>query len=451
MNWPNRRLSRVAIIGRPNVGKSTLFNYLTGSRKAVVKNQPGVTRDILIEKSDLWGRDFEVIDTGGLTEASDDFSPLIRNQVIEFLRTVDLLLVVVDGRSGLCTEDRDVLRIAKETGLPFLLIANKLDRVHEMEDGKIDFYEFGVEVVATSFEHRLGLEQILEWIAENIKDYSDSDSRSFTLSIVGKPNVGKSSLCNRLLGENRVLVSPIAGTTIDSVDTSLRYGDRTFTLIDTAGLRRAWKREDDLEIISSFKTEESIRRSNLVLLTIDANEGPTEQDAKILEKILALHRPALLLANKVDLAEKNHQRFREWFRDQVAREFHFYPDIPIVFVSALTGRGINDIFSQVADLEDKLNTQISTRELNDFFMDAVRQAPAPVHGTQNVKFYYLTQTQQKPPAFIAFANFPDSVDASYRRFLAKKVQERWNLSGIPIRIFVMHSHRGRNREPIHAQ
>jgi GTPase len=436
-----QRLSRVAIIGRPNVGKSTLFNYLTISRKAVVKDEPGVTRDILIEPGDIWGLPYEVIDTGGLTESTENFSQLIREQVIEFLTAVDLLIVVMDGRAGLCPEDRDVIRIAKETGRPFLVVVNKLDRVHEMELKKTEFYEFGMDVVACSFEHRLGVDQVLEWISENVKKAGLGVKDGMTIAMVGKPNVGKSSLVNRLLGEKRVLVSSVAGTTTDSVNTHLVFDDRRYTLIDTAGLRRSRSRSEDLEIISAFKSKESIRRADIVLLVVDGNEGPTEQDAKILQGILEIHRAVILVANKTDTAEKQHEQFKTWFKERVETQFHFFTDITMVFVSALTGKGIDDLLDTVLDTERKLQTKISTRDLNDFFMKAIRQAPAPVHNTKNVKFYYLTQTQQQPPAFIAFANFPDSVDKAYRRFLAKRIQEQWHLQGIPIRIFVMQSRR----------
>lgn len=434
-----RVTSRVAIIGRPNVGKSTLFNYLTDSRKAVVKNQPGVTRDILIEPGEVWGVKFDVIDTGGLTEAPDTFSQLIREQVVEFLKSVDLLLVVMDGRAGLLPEDRDIFRIAKETGKPFMIIVNKIDKVHEMESSKNEFYEFGTDIATTSFEQRYGMDQVLEWIVQNVRQNDNTVREGLTLAMVGKPNVGKSSLCNRLLGEKRLLVSDIAGTTIDAVDTELVYEGKKYVLIDTAGLRRSAKREEDIEVIATFKTRDAIHRTDLVLMLVDGVEGPTDQDAKILEQILDEHKGVILVVNKTDLAEAQIPEFRKTFRAQVERIFHFFPDIPTVFVSALTGRGLKDLFDMIATMDEKLHMKISTSELNDFFFDVIRQAPAPVYGVNNVKFYYLTQTHQVPPAFIAFANQPDGVSPSYRRFLAKRIRDQWDLHGVPIRIFVMKS------------
>ncbi|MES2963035.1 MAG: ribosome biogenesis GTPase Der [Bdellovibrionota bacterium] len=442
----HRDVSRVAIIGRPNVGKSTLFNYLTSSRRAVVKDQPGVTRDILIEPADVWGHKFDLIDTGGLTEAKDLFSKLIREQVVDFLRSVDHLIVVMDGREGLHTEDRDIIRIAKEAGKPFLLVLNKVDKIHAQEEAKNDFYELGFDMVAASFEQRYGMDEVLEWIAAQISRTENTVREGLTLAMVGKPNVGKSSLCNRLLGEKRLLVSEIAGTTTDSVDTELMYEGRKYILIDTAGLRRSAKVQQDLEIISTFKTRDAIRRADITLLVVDGNEGPTSQDAKILEQILKAHRAVILVANKVDIAEEARDAYRSWFRSRVETEFHFFPDLPIVFTSAVTGKGLKDMFDTIVAMEDKIKMRITTRKLNDFFINTIRQAPAPVWGIQNVKFYYLTQTNQQPPAFIAFANHPDGVSPSYRRFVAKRLQEEFGLKGVPIRIFVMSGSHGQRRK-----
>jgi GTP-binding protein len=441
----SRETSRVAIIGRPNVGKSTLFNYLTSTRKAVVKDQPGVTRDIQIEPAEIWGVKFDVIDTGGLTESTDMFSRLIREQVLGFLKSTDHLIVVLDGRAGLCPEDRDIIRVAKESGKPFLTVINKVDHLHDEELVKAEFYELGVDLITTSFEQVYGLDVVLEWIVDQVKRTSHTIRDGITLAMVGKPNVGKSSLCNRLLGEKRLLVSPVAGTTIDAVDTELIYEDRKYVLIDTAGLRRN-PNQEDLEIISTFKTRDAIGRADIIMLVIDGNEGPTSQDAKILQQILEKHRAVMLVVNKVDTAEAAIPAFRSKLKTQVEEVFHFFPEIPMTFVSALTGRGLKDMFDLVVDVETKITKRIKTRELNDFFLQVIRQAPAPVWGNDNVKFYYLTQTNQQPPAFIAFANHPDGVTNAYRRFLVKRIQEHWDLQGIPIRIFVMTgAHRQKKR------
>ncbi|MFN7729195.1 MAG: ribosome biogenesis GTPase Der [Bdellovibrio sp.] len=430
-------LSKVAIIGRPNVGKSTLFNILTDSRKSVVKNQRGVTRDIIVETASVWGKNFDLIDTGGITEAHDTFSKLIREQVTDFLGTVDLLLAVVDGRDGLVPEDREILRIAKSSGKPFLLIANKIDSQHEDEIRTAEFYEFGVDVVGCSFEQRRGVAEVLEWIHQNLPEQTSGRLEGLSIAIVGKPNVGKSSLVNALVGENRMLVSEIAGTTIDAVDTPFLYNDRQYVLVDTAGLRKSAKRDEGLEIISAFKSHESIRKADLVLLVVDGTLGPTDQDARIMQTILEDHKAVILVANKSDLGRNQVADYRKTFQTQVESTFHFFTDVPVVYTSAKTGTGLLDLLQKIEWVREKFETRIPTSKLNEFFFETIRKAPAPVFGITDVKFYYLTQTNQTPPAFIAFANRPEGVDNSYRRFLIKNMKERFELWGLPIRIFVM--------------
>ncbi|MFN7453635.1 MAG: ribosome biogenesis GTPase Der [Pseudobdellovibrionaceae bacterium] len=443
MSWNDvsgpESVMKVAIIGRPNVGKSTLFNILTGTRKAVVKNQPGVTRDIMIHPCEIWGKHFDLIDTGGITEAHDTFSVLIREQVLSFLETVDLLLVVMDGRAGLVPEDREILKIAQISKKPFLVILNKIDRGHDEETLKSDFYELGVDLVATSFETRRGVSDILEWVHKVLPEKTQEVHPGMKIAIVGKPNVGKSSLVNALLGSPRMIVSDIAGTTIDAVDTPFQFNGNQYTLVDTAGLRRSSSRDEDLEIISAFKSQEAIRRANLILLVVDSTQGPSVQDAKIMQAILEDHKAVILVANKSDIGKVEIPEFKKTFKEQIERVFHFFNDVQVVFTSAKTGHGLDDLLEKIEWMATRMTTRISTSELNDFFFDTIRKAPAPVWGNNNVKFYYLTQTFQQPPAFIAFANHPDGVDNSYRRFLIKNMKDQFDLAGIPIRIFVMKS------------
>lgn len=435
---------KVAIIGRPNVGKSTLFNIITESRKAVVKNQSGVTRDIMIEPVEIWGKQFDLIDTGGITEAGDLFSKLIKEQVTEFLHSVDLIVAVMDGRAGLLPEDRDIIRVAKQAAKPFLLVINKVDKVMDEEMAKADFYEFGVDIISASFEQRRGVGEILEWITNLVPVNPGTVKEGMNITIVGKPNVGKSSICNLLLGVNRMLVSDIAGTTIDAVDSPFVYNGKKYTLVDTAGLRKSAKREEDLEIISAFKSQEAMRRSDIVLLMIDGTIGPTDQDARIMQAIVEDHKGVIVVANKSDLGGKEIPEYRKVFREQVQRVFHFFEDVHVVFTSAKTGAGVEELFETIEKVTEQINFRVSTSELNDFFFETIRKAPAPVWGTTNVKFYYVTQTYQKPPAFIAFANHPDGVSNSYRRFLVKNIKEKWDLYGLPIRIFCMKARRGGN-------
>lgn len=431
-------MKKLGILGRPNVGKSTLFNILTRSKKAVVKNLSGVTRDLLIEETKWWGHSFEVVDTGGLTDSQDLFSKLIKEQVTDYLPIFDLLIVVLDGRSGLIPEDKQVVQLAKQSGVPFLVLVNKIDQFHTKDIVLSEFYKLGVDLMPVSFEKYIQVDEAIEWIISYVKkEEKTKNLLGFTkLCLVGKPNVGKSSLYNSLIGHKRVLVSEQAGTTIDSVEDAFEYAGHKYIIVDTAGLRRNTKK-DHLEILSVYKSEHSIAAADIVLLLISACEGPSVQDAKILEKILSEHKTPIVVANKSDQAKKNVPAFKKQFKEKIKEIFRFYPDIPIVFTSATTGSGRSDLFDQIAETQNLLNKKISTSQLNSFFYEAIRQAPAPVYRQKDVKFYYLTQTNQKPPSFIAFANFPDGVNPSYRRFLIKKIKAKWDWYGVPMRIFVM--------------
>ncbi len=433
--------NRVGLIGRPNVGKSTLFNKISRTRKAVVKDQPGVTRDVLIEPCDWWGRTFDIVDTGGITEDRVGLSPLIREQTLSILESLDALVVILDGRAGLIPEDRDIVRIAQETGKPVLLAVNKIDSQRDLDITLAEFHEFGLDLVPCAFEHDFGIDKVVEWILEQLPSDESTLRQGPKLAVIGKPNVGKSSLCNRLLGEKRMLVSAMAGTTIDAVEAEFAYDGKAYTLVDTAGLRKQARREEGLEMLSAVKSKEAVRRADIVLLVVDATEGPTLQDAKLLEMCLDTHKAVILVANKYDIAKDLHENLKDWFYNRVQRELHFFPDVRTVFVSALTGSGLKALFEEVEAVYEALQRRISTSQLNKFFFETIRQAPAPVFGTNNVKFYYLTQTHQTPPSFIAFANHPDGVTPSYRRFLSKRIQDQWSLKGIPIRIFIMPSSR----------
>jgi GTP-binding protein len=428
---------KVAIIGRPNVGKSTLFNILTRTRKAVVKDEPGVTRDINIEQANWWGRSFNVVDTGGITDKQDTFSPLIKEQVLSVLKEVDCVLVIMDGRIGLVPEDRDLVRIAKTSGKPILLVVNKIDRFYDADLKTSEFYEFGIDLEPASFERREGVDNIIEWVMAQLPEVVSEERSGVRIAIVGKPNAGKSSLCNQLLKQKRMLVSDVAGTTVDAVEAPLSYNGKDYVLVDTAGIRRASKRKDGVEYISAVKSYNAIDRADIVLLVIDGLLGPSIQDAKVVEYILGKHKAVILVANKADLGKEEIPAFRSWFRSEVNDYFHFFQNIPMTFLSAKTGSGIEQLFDVVDDVWKRLNTKISTSKLNDFFYDKIRKTPVPVHGVKDVKFYYITQTGQLPPSFITFANHPESVSPSYRRFLSKNIQKEFNLEGIPIRIFCM--------------
>ncbi len=433
---------KVGIIGRPNVGKSSLFNFLTRTRDAVVKDQAGVTRDVQRGFADWWGKTFEVLDTGGLTHADDEFSPLIFEQVINSLGGIDLLVVMFDAKQGMMPEDREIFRIVKESGKPFVLVLNKVDRDHEADMLKAEFFEFAEDIIHCAVEARVRTDEVVEAILDHIPDEMPEEEESIRIAIVGKPNSGKSSLANILLRSKRMLVSSKAGTTVDAIEESFDYWEHKFTLVDTAGLRRHGKRQkkqDGVEILSSYKSFGAIDRADIVYLVVDAIEGPTDQDAKIFEYINSKSKAIIMVANKVDLFPEHEEKTKEWFRKKLEYEFHFAKDIPLVFTSALTGEGKDELLRKTIKIWDKLETKIPTSALNDFFYNVVRQAPSPVYATTNVKFYYLTQTGQKPPSFIAFANHPDGVTPAYRRFLEHRIKEQWELQGVPVRVFIMKS------------
>jgi GTP-binding protein len=435
---------RVALIGRPNVGKSSLFNFLTRSRNAVVKNEPGVTRDIQVGVADWWGKQFEVLDTGGLTHKDDDFSPLIFEQVLGVLKSVDLIVFMLDAKSGFLPEDREIFRIVKETGKPYILTVNKVDNEQKTDLLTAEFYELGEEIIPIAIESRSRTDQVVEKILARIPDVREVQTQVTRIAIVGKPNVGKSSLVNRILGEKRVIVSDVAGTTVDAIEERFTRRGRDYVIVDTAGLRRRaqrLKRDDGVEIFSSYKSVDAIKRADIVLLVIDAEVGPTEQDAKIASEVFEEHKPLVVVANKADLARHTHDEYRDWFRDKMEFSFHFAADLPIVFTSAVSGQGIDEVFKFIENISQKVAKRIPTSELNKFFYDVVRQAPSPVCGTTNVKFYYLTQTEQVPPSFIAFANHPDGVTPAYRRFLVQRIKDNWELKGVPVRVFIMKSGR----------
>ncbi len=434
--------TKIAIVGRPNVGKSTLFNILTNSRRAVVKNQPGVTRDVQYGACEWAGVKVDILDTGGVTDSKDLIPALIKQKVLETIKKVDAIVFVLDGREGLHPDDKTLLSVIKKSGKPFYTLVNKMDSLSRLEEQMAEFYALGIDLHPAAFETRMGITEMLEWVVLFAnKDLSEEPNPDLTIAIVGKPNVGKSSLCNQLIGESRVLVSEIAGTTVDAIDIPIERRNRKYVIIDTAGLRKKAKRSDDVEIIASFKSVDSIQRANFILLVVDATEPLSEQEAKIMQLVAEHHKPVIVVANKTDVAKKTNPEYKKKFRKQVERTFHFFDDVPIEFSSAKTGAGIDSLFSRIDDIWDKVQLKIPTAELNRFFTKVIRKAPAPVCGTKNVKFFYLTQTKQYPPSFIAFANLPQGVTTSYRRFLAKQIKEEWGLQGIPIRIHAMKTSR----------
>tara|TARA_B100001248_G_scaffold253282_1_gene230355 strand:+ start:16704 stop:18077 length:1374 start_codon:yes stop_codon:yes gene_type:complete len=433
------KLKQLAIVGRPNVGKSTLFNVLTNTKKALVKDYEGLTRDIQVERGDWLGHEFEVIDTGGITDRESPFALQIKQQVQNLLSTVDAIIFVVDARQGLTLEDRNAFQFVRNSGKPFVIAINKVDSVKDEEVAKYDFYELSECPYSCSFEARRGVSDLLDALMPYLQAQSIKEEKYFTMAIVGKPNAGKSSLTNQLLGEEKMLVSDTAGTTTDSIGAVFQYADKTYKIVDTAGIRRRSKMQDGVEVLSSIKARESIRKADLVLLIVDGLLGPSDQDTKLLSYVVEQAKPAILVANKSDLAEKQIAEYRKSFREKMQEEFHFYSDLPIVFVSAKTSSGIKKLFMQIEEVREKMQRRISTSKLNQFFSEVTKRTPPPVYKTKNVRFLYMTQTEQVPPSFICFVNHSEGVTDSYRRYLINRLKETFDLQGIPLRIYAMRS------------
>lgn len=428
----------VGIVGRPNVGKSTLFNALIKKRKSLVRNEPGVTRDFLVEKASWWGKSFQVVDMGGLSQEKDFFSKTIFKNVLEVSKQMDLFIFVLDGKTGFLPEDKEILRFLQKTGKPFFTVINKVDEVWSAEEKKIPFYSLGISMHTASFEKKEGLDVLVEWILDKKpQPILEKKKEDLCLVVMGKPNAGKSSLCNYLLGKKRILVSPFPGTTRDCVEDEFVREKKRIKLVDTSGLRASSRVKESVEKLTSIKSKKSLIGSDIALLVLDGMEEISHQDVNILEDILKAHKPVILVVNKTDIARRKKAQFRKNFRLLGEDKIHFYKDIPMVFVSAKTGEGMEKLFQVIFEIEKKLETKISTSELNRFFFDVIRKAPSPTYGTENVKLYYLTQTHQKPPSFIAFANHPEGVKNAYKRFLIKNIKKRWNLQSVPIRIFIM--------------
>ncbi len=434
----SKERKKVAIVGRPNVGKSSLFNALVGGRPAVVKDEPGVTRDVNLRTIDVWGRTFDLIDTGGVTGTDVPFAGEVRNQVLRVLPAVDLILFVVDGRDGLVPDDRDLLIEIKKARKPFVVLVNKIDSERDEAARLMDFLELGEDLMPTAFESRRGMDEVCEWIIDHLQDEGLEEAPlEKKIAIIGKPNVGKSSLINYLLAEERMIVSDVAGTTVDAIDSEIEWKGKKYTFIDTAGLRRGARRDTDVEILSAYKSADALERASIVVLMVDALQGLSQQEARLLDMILEAKKSVVVAINKSDLGKKEIEDFRDNLQEQVDTELYFHAGIPRVFISAKTGQGLDKLFATIDELWEKMHIRISTSEINDFLGGLTRMVPPPIYGSRPVKLNYFTQTRQVPPSFICFCNFPQGVSPSYRRFLVKEIRKKWDLYGVPVRLYVL--------------
>ena len=445
-------LKRVVIVGRPNVGKSTLFNRLAGKRKALIHDLPGMTRDRLSDVTALDdGRRYELTDTGGLEYGDSPMSAFadeIRAQAKRALQNADLILFVVDGAAGVMAEDRDIAEELRPDAARTLLLVNKVDR-KDAEESVPEFYELGFErVMPISAEHGEGVDDVVDAIgeivpAESIEEQT-ADDAPVRLAIIGRPNVGKSSLLNRLLGDERAVVSPISGTTRDAIDSEVVRGGRRYVIIDTAGIRRKGKTTDEAEKLAVISARKAIERSEVALVMIDASDGVTAQDATVAGYAEEAGKGALLLVNKWD-ADQHDPRDAKKFEEDVRFKLKFLAYAPVEFISAKTGRRVEKLFPRIDEIAAAYRKRFRTSELNAILERALRQHNPPALRGRPRRFYYATQLRAQPPTIALFSNMDEPLHFSYRRYLENQFRDALGLVGCPVH-FVIRARKGMKRE-----
>ena len=429
----------IAIVGRPNVGKSTFFNKMAGRRISIVEDTPGVTRDRVYADCEWQNRAFTLIDTGGIDPNSDD--PLLRQmraQAEMAIETCDAILFFVDGRQGLTDDDKDVATMLRKSSKPILVVVNKIDSVDAM-DNMYEFYELGLgDPIAISSVNLMNIGDLLEELMKLLpeSDADEQDDERIKIAVVGRPNVGKSSIVNRILGQERVMVSDIAGTTRDAIDTGFERDGRSFVIIDTAGIRRKRAIEDaTVERYSVIRSFAAIDRCDVALIVIDAQDGVTEQDTKIAGYVHEQGKAALVVVNKWDLVDKDTGTL-EKYRKQVIEDLKFMDYAPVVFVSALTGQRLPKLVEGVVAAYDQATRRITTGLLNDVLADAMAAQQPPSQSGRRLKIYYATQQGVKPPLFIMFVNDQTLMHYSYERYLENFFRKSFGFEGTPIRFIL---------------
>ncbi|MCF6093527.1 ribosome biogenesis GTPase Der [Microaerobacter geothermalis] len=429
--------SVVAIVGRPNVGKSTLFNRLVGERIAIVEDRPGVTRDRIYSKAEWLDRTFHLIDTGGIEiEGEDEFLLQVRQQAELAIHEADVIIFMVDGKSGLMPSDHEIAKILYKSKKPVVLAVNKVDNPN-MFHQVYEFYELGFgEPIGISSSHALGIGDLLDEVIQYFPENDDDDygEEVIKVSLIGRPNVGKSSLVNAILGEERVIVSPIAGTTRDAIDTPFEIGDQKYVLIDTAGMRKRGKVYERTEKYSVLRALKAIERSDVALVVLDGDQGIIEQDKKIAGYAHQSGRGVIIVVNKWDIVEKDDKTMQR-FTEEIRTEFQFLDYAPILFVSAKTKRRVSAILPKINEVAEHHSMRVSTSVLNDLLADAIALNPPPADKGRRLKIYYITQVAVKPPTFVVFVNEPELMHFSYERYLENKIRESFVFEGTPIRIF----------------
>ena len=434
MNSDNRPI--VAVVGRPNVGKSTIFNKLTGTKISIVEDTPGVTRDRIFGEVEWLNKYFTIIDTGGIEPESDDIIlSQMRNQAMLAVDMAHVILFVVDGKSGLTAADKEVADILRRTKKPVLLVVNKIDSKSQF-DNIYDFYELGLgNPIAISGANSMGLGDLLDEVVENFPEgmNMEYDEDVIRVAITGKPNAGKSSILNNILGEERVIVSPIAGTTRDAIDTYFEKDENKFLLIDTAGIRRRSKVYENVERFSVIRSMSAVDRADVVLIVIDATEGVTEQDTKIAGIAHDEGKACIFVVNKWDLIEKDNKTMGN-FRMSVREKFPFMTYAPILFVSAVSNQRIGKILETVVEVSAEQNKRVTTAVLNQVIGEAIMLNQPPSDKGRRLKIYYGTQTGVKPPTFNLFINDKELTHFSYTRYLENRLRENFGFEGTSIKI-----------------
>jgi GTP-binding protein len=446
-------LRKIVIVGRPNVGKSTLFNRLAGKRRALTHDMPGMTRDRLSDIVTLDnGRRYELTDTGGLEYGDSPMSAFageIRDQARRALETADFILFVVDGAAGVLTEDRDIAQELRPAAARTLLLVNKVDR-RDAEENVPEFYELGFErMLPLSAEHGEGIDELFDIIGEivppeSVEEVDEDDRGPIRIAIIGRPNVGKSSLLNRLADEERAVVSPISGTTRDAIDTQIERGERKYLIIDTAGIRRKGKTHDEAEKLSVISARKAIERCEIALVMIDANDGVTGQDATVAGYAEDAGKAAMLLVNKWDASAHEQDDYKK-VEEEIRFKLKFLPYAPVEFISAKTGRRVEKIFPRIDEIVDGYRKRFGTSELNQILERALATHQPPAVKGKPRRFYYTTQLKTQPTTIALFSNTDEPLHFSYRRFLENQFREGLGLVGCPIHL-VLRARKGMKKD-----